>query len=123
LLYCYHDELEWCERARAAGLRCYVEPAARVRHAGPGSELAQIVKAYFLGRNAELLSRRLRRPGLWPAYRLACALEGLAIALGRQPGDGAGWPARLRGRSDGRNGRPVDPWIAGLVRLDPEARL
>ncbi|MDP8256980.1 MAG: glycosyltransferase [Candidatus Alcyoniella australis] len=115
-LYCYHDELDWCERARARGLRCFVEPRATVEHAGPTSSMARIVKTYFLGRNAELLSRRLRGPGLRAVYLAACAAESALWILGRSREiEQVAW--RMRGRRDARVNAPPDPWIVKRIGL------
>ena len=60
-LFAYHEEVDWCARARAAGWRVVYWPAAVVTHAGHGGagSAAQVrIRKYFAARNAILYARR-----------------------------------------------------------------
>ncbi|TMB57029.1 MAG: glycosyltransferase family 2 protein [Deltaproteobacteria bacterium] len=59
--FAYHEEVDWCARARAAGWRVVYWPAAVVTHAGHGGagSAAQVrIRKYFAARNAILYARR-----------------------------------------------------------------
>ncbi|HTD25522.1 MAG TPA: glycosyltransferase family 2 protein [Candidatus Elarobacter sp.] len=59
--FAYHEEVDWCARARAAGWRVVYRPAAVVTHTGRGGagSAAQIrIRKYFAARNAILYARR-----------------------------------------------------------------
>jgi hypothetical protein len=54
--FLYHEESEWCLRARAAGWALAVHGGARVRHDGGGSDRGD--RDYYLARNRYLALRR-----------------------------------------------------------------
>jgi GT2 family glycosyltransferase len=59
--FAYHEEVDWCARARAAGWRVVYCPAAVVTHGGRGtsSERGAVrVRKYFTARNMILYARR-----------------------------------------------------------------
>ena len=59
--FAYHEEVDWCARARAAGWRVVYWPAAVVTHTGRGGagSAAQVrIRKYFAARNAILYARR-----------------------------------------------------------------
>jgi hypothetical protein len=59
--FAYHEEVEWCVRARRAGWRVVYAPAVVVRHTGRGSDgqAASIrVRKYFGARNSVLVARK-----------------------------------------------------------------
>jgi GT2 family glycosyltransferase len=59
--FAYHEEVEWCARARAAGWRVVYCPAAVVTHGGRGTSTARgavRVRKYFTARNMILYARR-----------------------------------------------------------------
>ncbi len=67
--FLYYEELDWCERIRAAGYEIWVQPLAKMYHkeghtVGPNSPL----KTYFIHRNRMLFMARNRRSALWLFY-------------------------------------------------------
>ena len=59
--FAYHEEVDWCARARAAGWRVVYCPAAVVTHTGrggAGSPASVRIRKYFAARNAILYARR-----------------------------------------------------------------
>lgn len=73
--FAYHEDLDWCTRAREQGLRIVFAPAARVMHHG-GASLAKnpLVVHYLLSRNTVLFARKHARPAQW--MRLAVTIAG-----------------------------------------------
>ncbi len=67
--FLYYEELDWCERIRAAGYEIWVQPLAKMYHkeghtVGPNSPL----KTYFIHRNRLLFMARNRRSALGLFY-------------------------------------------------------
>lgn len=59
--FAYHEEVDWCTRARAAGWRVVYCPAAVVTHTGRGSgggRASVRVRKYFAARNTVLFARK-----------------------------------------------------------------
>jgi GT2 family glycosyltransferase len=59
--FAYHEEVDWCARARAAGWRIVYCPSAVVAHGGRGAgddPAAVRVRKYFAARNAVLFARK-----------------------------------------------------------------
>jgi GT2 family glycosyltransferase len=59
--FAYHEEVDWCTRARAVGWRVVYCPAARVTHTGRGTgggSASIRVRKYFAARNAVLFARK-----------------------------------------------------------------
>ena len=59
--FAYHEEVDWCTRARAAGWRVVYCPTAVVTHAGRGHRggpAAVRVRKYFAARNAIVFARK-----------------------------------------------------------------
>lgn len=58
--FAYHEEVDWCARAREAGLRIVYEPSAAVCHRGEGSSGGGYVsrKQYLAARNMVRFVRR-----------------------------------------------------------------
>jgi len=59
--FAYHEEVDWCTRARAAGWRVHYCPAAVVTHAGRGASGgsgAIRIRKYFAARNSILFARK-----------------------------------------------------------------
>ena len=98
--FAYYEDVDWCWRARLAGLRAVYEPAGVVRHVGSvtsGGPLAATVKAMAarnrlltLGRNAPLAvvaaqARRALAPESEPGLRRAVSTR-LPVALAARPG-------------------------------------
>lgn len=111
--FAYYEEVDYCLRARAAGLRVMVAPAASVRHegfrgfAGGFTPLA----AYLKARNLPLLVRRHGGVLTWllfaPTYAAMLAASAVVYAA---RGDGARVvPAIGRGLADGLRARTGPP--------------
>jgi len=95
--FAYYEDLDWCWRARLAGLRCLYEPAAIIRHVGgvstggPGADrvrrLAARNRIQTLFRNAPLsVAREQLRSSVDRPEGLSIAIAGGAVrgALGRR---------------------------------------
>lgn len=121
--FLYGEDVDWCLRARRTGWRVVYEPAALARHAEASADAAgEARRAYFLARNAILLSRR--HGSRWDRWRTlaACALLP-AAALARRLWRGAPLaPAAWAGRGvlDGLRARP--PRLAALGLAAEERR-
>ena len=66
--FAYHEDVDWCTRARETGLRVTYAPDAVVyhRHApGVGTPRAHPHLYYFYGRNAILYARKHATRGQW----------------------------------------------------------
>lgn len=107
--FAYHEEVEWCARARAAGRRVVYCPRAVVTHGGRGTtaEGAGLrIRKYFTARNAILYARkhgrladRLKLGGF-----LAATLP-LELLWHLPRGRGGEVVLKLRGICDGLAGR------------------
>lgn len=68
--FAYYDEVEYCLRARAAGMKARVEPMSEIAHRGHrgfGSGLSRVA-AYLKARNLWRLGRREASLLGWPAF-------------------------------------------------------
>jgi len=77
--FAYHEEVDWCTRARAAGWRVVYCPTAVVLHRGggvAGGPGAIRIRKYFAARNSILFARR--HGSRWQRLRL---VGGLATRL------------------------------------------
>lgn len=116
--FAYHEEVDWCARARERGLRVVWSPRAVVLHRGEGSSGAGRYvsrKQYFVARNAVLFARR--HGGLVERLRFALAVVATMpfqylrrLASGEQ----AGVVLKLRGMWDALRGRPIPRAELGL---------
>lgn len=128
--FAYHEDVDWCLRARRAGFRVVYAGRAAILHRGGGSSAPgharRFPQAYFLGRNGVLLVRRHGRPaerlrfaalcGAAWAARLARAAALRALPGARTRGE-ALWAAEVefaRGARDALLGRPVSFERLGL---------
>ena len=107
--FAYHEEVDWCTRARACGWRVVYCPAAVVTHTGRGTAggtAAVRVRKYFAARNSILFARKHAPPAA--RVKLACFLAAsLPLQLLWQwPRGGGGdvW-LKIRGVRDGLLGR------------------
>lgn len=120
--FLYGEDVEWCLRARRAGYRVVHEPAAVVHHADAVSPATTTRRAYFLARNAILLSRRhggaLARARTIAACAALPAASLLRRLLRREPLAPAAWV--WRGMLDGLRERP--PRLAALGLAAPAVR-
>lgn len=115
--FAYHEEVDWCARARGLGLRVVYEGQASVTHRGEGSSGGGYVsrKQYLVGRN---MVRFVRRHG-----SIAQRLQFTTLFLGSLPfqllrrvwaGEGAGVWLKLRGARDAYLHRPLPRDELGL---------
>lgn len=108
-LFAYHEEVDWCARARERGWRVVYEPAAVVSHTGRGSggSPASIrIRKYFAARNALLFARRhgSRAERAKHAVLVAGGLAAELVWHGlRGTAEGTRW--KLRGVRDALGGR------------------
>jgi GT2 family glycosyltransferase len=116
--FAYHEDVDWCVRARAAGFRVLFAPGARVFHRGEGS-LADRGRAnparYLSARNTILFARKHGRLRDWA--RLAMTIgASLPVAALTQRWHGERGVVRLllRGYRDGLLGRDVPLDALGL---------
>lgn len=122
-LFGYHEDVDWCLRARRAGWRVAYAGDAAILHRGGSSSTpgAQRVfpQAYFLGRNGARVAARYGGPG--QRLRHAGAALGAAAARAARAalrGDRAGLArerAFVRGSLDGWRHRPVPFAALGLL--------
>src|SRR5581483_6269837 len=77
--FAYHEEVDWCTRAREAGWRVVYAPDAVVTHTGRGATGAKAsirIRKYFAARNTILFARKHATAAA--GVKLAC---GLAVSL------------------------------------------
>ena len=101
--FCYHEELEWCHRARRAGLRCRYTPRAVCRHERyRGDAVGEALKRRMLARNTVLFLRKHGTPGRWARF-LAWTALALPIRAARDAAAGRFdlWVAHVRGYVEG----------------------
>jgi hypothetical protein len=96
--FCYYEDMDWCERARRAGVAMRINPAARLWHAAPQHDSP--VRRYHRTRSSVLYdtrwaSRSGRARGLRLIRRLRTSLALVARA------DIRGLEAHARGLVDG----------------------
>jgi hypothetical protein len=107
--FAYHEEVDWCMRARAVGWRVVYSPAAVVTHTGRGAaggDAAVRIRKYFAARNTVLFARKHATPA--QRLKLACFLAAslpLQLAWQWPRGRGAGVWLKIRGIRDGLAGR------------------
>jgi hypothetical protein len=66
--FAYHEEVDWCARARRAAWRVVYWPDAVVTHTGRGSHGSPRsirIRKYFAARNTILFARKHARPSEW----------------------------------------------------------
>jgi GT2 family glycosyltransferase len=116
--FAYHEEVDWCARARARGLRVVYAPRAVVLHRGEGSSGAGRYvsrKQYLVSRNAVLFARRHGRIGERVRFGLA-VLATLPFQYLRRllRGEQAGVVLKVRGMWDALRGKPIPRAELGL---------
>ncbi|MCK6556413.1 glycosyltransferase family 2 protein [Candidatus Binatia bacterium] len=109
--FAYHEDVDWCARARERGLRVVYTPVARIYHKGhrsSGGKVYVTPRQYLAGRNMVLFVRKHAR---W--YQ---TLRFVAFLLATLPfqylrrlasGEQRGVVLKVRGMLDGWRGRPV----------------
>lgn len=116
--FAYHEDLDWCTRARRAGFRVAYVPAARVRHrmhasTGGGGYVSPIV--YLSQRNSILFLRKNATAAQRCKYAVHLAVNLVKDAVFRlRRGEIAGFRLRLRGLLDGLLRRPLPLAELGL---------
>ena len=101
--FCYHEELEWCFRAKRAGYRCRYTPRAVCRHERyRGDAGGEAFKRRMLARNAVLFLRRHGTPGRWARF-LAWTALALPVRIARDAAAGRMdlWRAHVLGYAQG----------------------
>jgi GT2 family glycosyltransferase len=116
--FAYHEDVDWCASARAAGFRVLFAPDARVVHRGEGS-LAGRGPAnparYLSARNTVLFARKHGRARQWATLAATIAASLPLEALRGWYGGQRGVAALLwRGYRDGLLGRPLPLRELGL---------
>ena len=107
--FAYHEEVEWCARARAAGWRVVYCPDAVVTHGGRGTSKAAAsvrVRKSFTARNMVLYARRHASPV--QRAKLACFLVGtlpLQLLWNLPRGRAGEVVLKMRGVRDALTGR------------------
>jgi hypothetical protein len=124
----YHEDVEWCARARRAGWRVVYAGSAAIIHRGGSASApghARVFPArYFLGRNAVRFLRRYASRAQRLRFAASCSAALAARAgralLRRDPTALAQERDYLRGLRDGWQDRPV-PWTALGLEDAPRA--
>lgn len=116
--FAYHEEVDWCLRARRAGWRVRYCPAAVVRHTGRGGgadRRAVRIRKYFAARNTVLFARKHAgvRQWLTLAVSLAVSLPLQALRHGLR-GRAGEVGLKVRGLVDGALDRPPPLAAFGL---------
>ena len=107
--FAYHEEVDWCTRARRRGLRVVYCPDVVVTHTGRGSAggtTSVRIRKYFGARNTILFARKHARPRDW-AKLVGCLTVSLPLELAYHTlrGSPAGVVAKLAGLRDAVAGR------------------
>ena len=109
--FAYHEEVDWCTRARRAGLRVVYCPGAVVTHTGRGTaggERSVRVRTYFAARNTILFARKHAGTAQW--LKLAAFL-GVSLPLQLlwhlPQGDAGRVCLKVRGIRDALTDRPL----------------
>lgn len=87
--FAYYEDLDWCWRARLAGLRCLYDPASTVRHVGgasTGGPAAEGVRRLAARNRLQTLARNAPLPVLWSQLRSPVDRpeSGMAVPIGRR---------------------------------------
>jgi hypothetical protein len=115
--FAYHEDVDWCTRARRRGWRIRYVPQAIVyhrMHASTGGGYARPI-AYLTSRNAVLFVRKHGRPGeriKFAAYTLGNLLKELPYRW--RQGEIASYGWRLRGLWHGLGAHPIPLEQLGL---------
>jgi GT2 family glycosyltransferase len=116
--FAYHEEVDWCTRARRAGLRVVYCPRAVVTHTGRGTaggENSVRIRTYFAARNTILFARKHAGAAQW--LKLAAFL-GVSLPLQMlwhlPQGDAGRVWLKVRGIRDALTDRPLPLEELGL---------
>ncbi len=117
--FAYHEEADWCVRAKKRGFKVVFVPGAKVLHVGQaatgGAKYAS-AKRYFVGRNSVLFARKHASCLQWCKF-LACFSVSLPLAYLRElpRGQSKGAILKLQGFIDGLRGRKPPLEKLGLL--------
>jgi GT2 family glycosyltransferase len=107
--FAYHEEVDWCVRARTAGWRVLYWPDAVVGHTGRGSHgnaRSIRIRKYFAARNSILFARKHARPRDWAKLAgFLAAMLPLELAYHAARGSAGDVLWKLRGVGDALAGR------------------
>lgn len=117
-LFAYHEEVDWCARARARGLRVVYAPGAAVVHRGEASSGGRSYvsrKQYLAARNMVLFVRRHGTRGERLRFA-AWVIATLPFQYLRRlaTGEQHGVVLKVRGMLDALRGRPIPRAELGL---------
>lgn len=125
-LFGYHEDVDWCLRARRAGWRVVYAGTAAILHQGgsssaPGARRV-FPQAYFLGRNGVRIAQRYGSPAQQARFAFAClgacAFRAARAALRRDPAGVARERTYLQGALDAWRGRPIPFASLGMGDVD-----
>jgi GT2 family glycosyltransferase len=107
--FAYHEEVDWCARARESGWRVRYCPDAVVTHTGRGSHGSPRsirIRKYFAARNTILFARKHASRGQWTKLVAAMAVMlPLELAYRTLRGTAGETIAKLMGLRDGVTGQ------------------
>jgi GT2 family glycosyltransferase len=109
--FAYHEDVDWCVRARAAGFRILFAPAARVVHRGEGGRGLANPARYLSARNTVRFARK--HAGPLDRLRLATTV-GASLLREAVRGDRRVVSLLWRGYRDGLLDRPLPLRELGL---------
>jgi GT2 family glycosyltransferase len=104
--FVYGEDTDLCLRARRAGYRITLVPAARVRHLPAGDAAPSALVEYHKLKNFFALYLLHARPSVWPQFVLRYVLLGAFRQPGRVFARALGWNVRNLGRLLRDRGRP-----------------
>ncbi len=121
--FAYHEDVDWCTRARRLGWRVVFAPCARIYHKGhrsSGGKGYVSPRQYLAGRNMILYVRRHASP-LQKLKFLLFQLVTLPLQYLRRlvTGEQAGVTAKIRGMLDALRDRPLPLAELGLRPKSP----
>jgi GT2 family glycosyltransferase len=96
--FAYHEEVDWCARARRDGWRVVYWPDAVVTHTGRGSHGSArsiAIRKYFAARNTILFARKHARPLDWAKLIVSLAIM-LPLELAWHAARGSAADTRLK---------------------------
>jgi GT2 family glycosyltransferase len=116
--FAYHEEVDWCTRARRQGWRVVYCPDAVVTHTGRGTAggtRAVRIRKYFGARNTILFARKHASPREWATLALFLGTSlPLQLVWHLPRGDAGDVWLKVRGVADAIAGRPPPLGELGL---------
>jgi GT2 family glycosyltransferase len=113
--FAYYEDLDWCWRARLAGLRCVYDPASTVRHVGgasTGGPAADRVRRLAARNRMQTLARNAPLPVVWSQLRSSVdrPKSGMAVPIARRVVRGLVERRRLARTWSARPGHVWSAW-------------